>query len=132
MPLAVFNGLGLALLALLALWALFRQVPLGKENDENKGRWISFAFVLAFVFTVLLSSYYPWYYSWLAVFLCFVPNSAALTLTLILWPLYRSLIDQSSDDLFRFESRVFLPVLAVLLVSWMIHKRYPQIRTNKI
>lgn len=132
MPPAVFNGLGLALLALLAVWALFRQAPLGKENDEDKGRWISSAFVLAFVFTVLLSSYYPWYYSWLAVFLCFVPNSAALTLTLILWPLYRSLIDQSSDDLFRFESRVFLPVLAVLLVSWIIHKRYPQIRTNKI
>ena len=132
MPPAVFNGLALALLALLALWALFRQAPLGKENDENKGRWISSAFVLAFVFTVLLSSYYPWYYSWLAVFLCFVPDSAALTLTLILWPLYRSLIDQSSDDLFRFESRVFFPVLAVFLVSWIIHKRYPQIRTNKI
>jgi hypothetical protein len=133
MPPAVFNGLALALLALLALWALFRQAPLGKENDENKGRWISSAFVLAFVFTVLLSSYYPWYYSWLAVFLCFVPNSAALTLTLILWPLYRSLIDQSSDDLFRFESRVFFPVLAVFLVSWIIHKRReikPRMDTN--
>ena len=80
-------------------------------------------FVLAFVFTVLLSSYYPWYYSWLAVFLCFVPNSAALTLTLILWPLYRSLIEQSSDDLFRFESRVFLPVFAVFLVSWIMRNR---------
>src|SRR5262249_11001823 len=132
MPPAVFSGLALALLALLALWALFRQASLGKENEESKDRWISSAFVLAFVFTVLLSSYYPWYYSWLAVFLCFVPNSAALTLTLILWPLYRSLIEQSSDDLFRFESRVFLPVLAVFLVSWITRKRHPPIRTEKI
>lgn len=132
MPPAVFSGLALALLALLALWALFRQAPLGKENEESKDRWISSVFVLAFVFTVLLSSYYPWYYSWLAVFLCFVPNSAALTLTLIVWPLYRSLIEQSSDDLFRFESRVFLPVLAVFLVSWIIRKRHPQIRTEEI
>lgn len=131
MPPAVFNGLALALLALLALWALFRQAPLG--NDENQGRWISSASVLAFVFTALLSSYYPWYYSWLAVFLCFVPNSTALTLTLILWPLYRSLVEQSADDLFRFESRVFLPVLGVFLVSWIIHKRReikPRIDTN--
>src|SRR6202007_650989 len=77
MPPAVFNGLALALLATLALWALFRQAPLGNENDESKDRWISSAFVLALVFTVLLSSYYPWYYSWLAVFLCFVPTSEA-------------------------------------------------------
>src|ERR1700751_3894986 len=133
MPPAVFNGLALALLGAIAVWVLFRQVPLGKENDEIKGQWISSAFVLAFVFTVLLSSYYPWYYSWLTVFLCFVPNSAALALTLIVWPLYRSLIEQSGDDLFRFESRVFLPVLAVFLASWLIHKRReikPRMDTN--
>jgi hypothetical protein len=123
MPPAVFNGLALALLAVIAVWVLFRQEPLGKGNDEIEVRWISSAFFLAFVFTVLLSSYYPWYYSWLAVFLCFVPNSAALALTLIVWPLYRSLIEQSGDDLFRFESRVFLPVLAVFLVSWIIQRR---------
>jgi alpha-1,6-mannosyltransferase len=133
MPPAVFNGLALALLGAIAVWILFRQVPLGKENDEIKGQLISSAFVLAFVFTVLLSSYYPWYYSWLTVFLCFVPNSAALALTLIVWPLYRSLIEQSGDDLFRFESRVFLPVLAVFLASWLIHKRReikPRMDTN--
>jgi alpha-1,6-mannosyltransferase len=127
LPPAVFNGLALALLVVLAIWALVRQAPLGKENDESRDRWISSAFVLALVFTVLLSSYYPWYYSWLAVFLCFVPNSAALALTLILWPLYRSLIDQSSEDLFRFESRVFVPVFGVFLVSWLVRK-YREIR----
>jgi alpha-1,6-mannosyltransferase len=133
MPPAVFNGLALALLAAIAVWALFRQAPLGKENDETKGQWISSAFVLALVFSILLSSYYPWYYSWLAVFLCFVPNSAALTLTLIVWPLYRSLLEQSPDDLFRFQSRAFLPVFAVLLVSWIIRKRQeikPRMNTN--
>jgi alpha-1,6-mannosyltransferase len=123
MPLAVFTWMALALLAAIALWALFRQPPLGSRNDEIKGEWIFSGFVLAFVFSVLLSSYYPWYYSWLAVFLCFVPNSGALALTLIVWPLYRSLIEQSADDLFRFESRAFLPVFALLLVSWIIRRR---------
>ena len=122
MPPAVFNGLALALLAAIGIWAMFRQAPVGGRDDEIGGRWISSAFVLAFVFSVLLSSYYPWYYSWLAVFLCFVPNAAALALTLIVWPLYRSLWEQSWDDLFRFQSRVYLPVLAVLLVSWIIRR----------
>ena len=130
MPTAVFTCMALALLATIALWAVFRQVPLGDRNDEIKGEWIFSASVLAFVFSVLLSSYYPWYYSWLAVFLCFVPNAAVLALTLIVWPLYRSLIEQSADDLFRFESRVFLPVFALLLVSWIIHKFNPAVRAN--
>ena len=130
MPTAVFTCMALALLATIALWAVFRQVPLGDRNDEIKGEWIFSASVLAFVFSVLLSSYYPWYYSWLAVFLCFVPNAAVLALTLIVWPLYRSLIEQSADDLFRFESRVFLPVFALLLVSWIIRKFNPAVRAN--
>lgn len=133
MPPVVFNGLALALLAGLAVWTIYRKAPFAGRNDEVEVRWISSAFVLAFVFSILLSSYYPWYYSWLAVFLCFVPNSAALALTLIVWPLYRSLWEQSADDLFRFESRVFLPVSAVFLVSWIIHKRReikPRMNTN--
>jgi hypothetical protein len=130
MPAAVFTWMALALLAALAIWAMYRQAPFGKRNDESDNRWISSAFVLAFVFSVLLSSYYPWYYSWLAVFLCFVPNSAALTLTLIAWPLYRSLWEQSGDDLFRFQSRVFLPVFAVFLLSWII-RHHPFARRIK-
>jgi hypothetical protein len=59
-----------------------------------------------------------------------VPNAAVLALTLIVWPLYRSLIEQSADDLFRFESRVFLPVFALLLVSWIIRKFNPAVRAN--
>jgi alpha-1,6-mannosyltransferase len=121
MPPAVFSWMAFALLAGLSVWALCRQTPVG----ENEGiTWISSGFVLALVFSILLSSYYPWYYSWLALFLCFVPNSAALALTLIGWPLYRSLFEQSAGDLFRFQSRVFLPVFVLFLVSWIVHK-YP-------
>jgi alpha-1,6-mannosyltransferase len=123
LPPAIFTSMALAGLGAIAIWAFCRQPPLGSKNIEAKGQWIFSAFVLALTFSTLLSSYYPWYYSWLALFLCFVPNSAALALTLMLWPLYRSLLEQSGDDLFRFQSRVFLPFFALLVLTWIKRTR---------
>src|SRR5271165_254249 len=100
------------------------------KNSEAQGEWNLSAFVLALTFSILLSSYYPWYYSWLAMFLCFVPNSAALALTLIAWPLYRSLFDQTADDLFRFQSRVFLPFFALLVLGWIMRIRRSRATAN--
>ncbi len=130
LPPAIFTSMALAVLGAIAIWAWYREPPLGRENGETRGRWIFSAFVLALTFSILLSSYYPWYYSWLALFLCFVPNSAALALTLITWPLYRSLVDQSADDLFRFESRVFLPFFALLILMWIMRKRSSRTATK--
>ena len=130
LPPAVFTSMALAGLGGIAIWAFYRQLPFGRENSETQGQWIFSAFVLALTFSTLLSSYYPWYYSWLALFLCFVPNSAALALTLITWPLYRSLFDQSADDLFRFQSRVFLPFFALLVLMWIMRKRGSSIVTR--
>ncbi len=123
LPPAVFTWMALAGLGTIAIWAFYREPPFGRENSETQGQWIFSAFLLALTFSTLLSSYYPWYYSWLALFLCFVPNSAAFALTLILWPLYRSLFDQSADDLFRFQSRVFLPFFALLVLIRIMRKR---------
>jgi len=123
LPPAIFTSMALALLGAIAIWAFYRQPPVGSKNSEPQEQWIFSAFLLALTFSTLLSSYYPWYYSWLALFLCFVPNSAALALTLMLWPLYRSLFDQSADDLFRFQSRVFLPFFALLVLMWIMRKR---------
>ena len=126
----IFTSMALAGLGLVALWAFYRQAPFGREDRETRGCWIFHAFVLALTFSILLSSEYPWYYSWLAVFLCFVPNSAALALTLIAWPLYRSLFERSADDLFRYQSRIFLPFFALLVLTLIMRKRRSRTATK--
>ena len=123
LPPAVFSSIALAGLGLVALWAFYREAPFGRKDSETRNCWIFSGFVLALTFSILLSSEYPWYYSWLAVFLCFVPNSAALMLTLITWPLYRAMFEQSADDFFRFQSRVFPPFFALLILGWVLRKR---------
>ena len=117
------TSMALAAFGTIAIWAFYQQASVGSENPETQGRWISSSFVLALMFSALLSSYYPWYYSWIPLFLCFAPNSAALGFTLITWPVYRSLIEQSGEDLFRFQSRIFLPFFALLVLSWILRKR---------
>jgi alpha-1,6-mannosyltransferase len=119
LPPRIFLAIALAGLIAIAIWAFYRQPPLGREPGEPQNRWIFSAFVLTLAFSVLLSSYYPWYYTWLAFFLCFVRNPAALALTLIAWPVYRSLYEQTADDLFRFQSRLFLPFFALLVLGWL-------------
>jgi alpha-1,6-mannosyltransferase len=123
LPPAIFTSMAVAAFGTIAVWAFYRQPPVGRDNSETQGRWISATFVLALMFSALLSSYYPWYYTWLAFFLCFVPNCAVLALTLIAWLLYRALVNQSADDLFRFESWVFLPFFALLVLTWVMRRR---------
>jgi hypothetical protein len=123
LPPAIFTSTALAALGGITIWAFFRQSPIDRDESGSQGNWLFSAFVLAITFSTLLSPYYPWYYSWLALFLCFVSNPAALALTLILWPLYRSLVEQSGDDLFRFQTRVFLPFFAFLMVMWLMRRR---------
>jgi alpha-1,6-mannosyltransferase len=130
LPPAIFTSMALAVLGAIAIWAFYRQAPFGRQNCEAQGQWIFSAFILALTFLTLLSSFYPWYYSSLALFLCFVPNFAVLALTLILWPLYRSLFEQSGDDLFRFQSRIFLPFFALLVLMWIMRIRSSRTATK--
>ena len=133
LPVPVFTGIALAGLGAIALWAFWWQPAFQPDDRKSRTGWLFPAFVLAVGFSILLSPYYPWYYSWLALFLCFIPGSPVLLLTLIAWPLYRSLLEQSADDLFRFQSRVFLPFFALLLLMWIVaimRKRSSRRRTE--
>src|SRR6516165_4522815 len=130
LPPAIFTSIALTGLGAIGIWSFYRQPPLGRENGETQDQWISSAFVLALTFSALLSPYYPWYYSWIALFLCFVPNSAALALTLISWPLYRALFERSADDLFRYQSRIFLPFFALLVLMLIMRIRSSRTATK--
>lgn len=120
LPPAIFTAFALVVLGVAMLWAFLRNPSLNVSYPDRRLHWLHSGFVLALLFSVILSSYYPWYYAWIVLFLCFVPNAAALALTLSLAQLYRSLVEQSADDLFRSQSRVFLPFFSLLLVSWWL------------
>jgi Fe2+ transport system protein B len=127
-----------SLASLIALGALLLIIELCtfEAHHQNRFYWVLFflmlsgiPFVLA-VWWTFRRKKFPGN-TGIAFFLCFVPNSAALALTLITWPLYRSLFDQTADDLFRFQSRVFLPFFALLVLIWLMRKRSSGTPTNR-
>jgi alpha-1,6-mannosyltransferase len=89
LPAGVFTALVLAALGIVLVWAFLRNPSLSVSRPDQHLCWLHSGFVLALFFSVILSSY-PWYYAWVVLFLCFVPNAAALGLTLSLTQLYRS------------------------------------------
>jgi len=79
--LPLFLVLALSTLAALAWRTVFRANP---ERPDIKS-----AFILATVFTVIISPHHAWYFLWLIPFLCFVFSPAVLYLTLAATALYR-------------------------------------------
>ncbi len=77
----LFIVIALGFLAALAWRAVFRPHP---EPPDIRS-----AFVLAGVFTVLISPHHAWYFLWLVPFLCFFASPAVLYLTLAAPALYR-------------------------------------------
>ncbi len=65
LPVPAYFAFTACLLGLLAVWALFR-----RSTDERA--FLLAAAVLVFVFTFLLSPNYPWYWTWVIPFLCFL------------------------------------------------------------
>jgi alpha-1,6-mannosyltransferase len=63
----------MAVLAALGLSVLFA--------PREDGRYAARALLLAGALTILLSPHYPWYFTWIVTFLCFVPSAPMLYLT---------------------------------------------------
>ncbi|HTZ78177.1 MAG TPA: glycosyltransferase 87 family protein [Stellaceae bacterium] len=110
LPYLVFAA---AVLAALALRIIF--------SPEAPGRYVAHAAALAFAFTVLLSPHYPWYFSWITIFLCFVPSTSLQYLTLASFLLYLIPSDTgfvANAHTFLVESAIYLPAAALALLEF--------------
>lgn len=92
--------LGFVVLAGLAVW-MWRQ---SSEEDFIKN-----ALIMASAFTVLLAPHFPWYFTWLVPFLCFIPSLPVIYLTLASFLLYLTWIDSTDDQVFKIKALMFIP-----------------------
>ncbi len=84
LPVSLTGALPYLALAALLLGA----IALAAVFDRVEDRFIFWAAVLASAFTLMLSPHYPWYFAWLALFLCFLRSRALLCLTVGSFVLY--------------------------------------------
>ncbi len=114
-------GVGIGVVAGLALWAAARQM------DPARAAYILFAAIL-----MLAPNCYPWYVTWIVPLLCFFPSDrfavAWLLLTVLQFLSYNVLIDFQANGRWHFDPFIqwltYVPFYALLL--WQALRRGPQ------
>jgi alpha-1,6-mannosyltransferase len=113
LPEIVFIGLAAAVLLALGLWCL-------RRRERGGLGVITKAFVLATVFTALLSPRYAWYFTWLIPFLCFVPAISVYYLTAASFILYWLWLD--SARIFSLNLALYAPFAVLAGVQFWVAK----------
>jgi alpha-1,6-mannosyltransferase len=122
-PFAQVSGRAYAVAAAAALVALGAAMLLARDTRHSP---FAAAAVLATVFMVVVSPHYPWYFSWLIVFACFVRSLALLWLTnacllLYLVPVGSQIVRDNHRLLI--EAAVYGPFAALALADLWYHRR---------
>jgi hypothetical protein len=122
-PLAQLGGRGYIVAAAIALVGLGAAVMLARDTRHSP---FAAAAVLAAAFMVVVSPHYPWYFSWLIVFACFIRSLALLWLTIACLLLYLVPVgSQIARDGYRLliESAIYGPFAALAVADLWYHRR---------
>jgi alpha-1,6-mannosyltransferase len=146
LPNSAFVGLAALILGGIAAWALRpagihttkTQRHQGETGRGEKGKqpvaqdiqgpnvegvgYLTRAFVLATAFTILLAPHFPWYFAWLAPFLCFLPAAPMLYLTVASFMLYATWLGDSPDQMFRLNSYLYIGCAFIGAISIWIRR----------
>lgn len=122
-PLAQLGGRVYVAAAAILLVALGAAVLLGSDTRHSP---FAGGAILAAAFMVLVSPHYPWYFSWLIVFACFVRSLALLWLSIACLLLYLVPVgSQIARDEYRLliESVLYGPFAALAAADLWYHRR---------
>jgi hypothetical protein len=97
-------------LGAVSLWLL-------RDRLSDDPRYVRNGLLIASLFVLFLAPHFPWYFSWLVVFLCFVPSVAVFYLTFASFLLYVTWLGDPPERVFVLKSIMFVPFLVLGLIS---------------
>jgi alpha-1,6-mannosyltransferase len=122
-PSSAYLIFALAVLGILSVWLMQNQ-----RSDDI--RYLRNCLIIASVFMVLLAPHFSWYFSWLIVFLCFIPSIPVFYLTLASFLLYLTWLGDAPDRVLMLKTLIFAPSLILgLIVIWSRRKSAVQFGT---
>jgi len=104
-----YIGAAILVLAAIAVWCLWRR-------ERTEFEYILRALLLASTFMLLLSPRFPWYFSWMVPFLCFIAFPAVVYISLVSFVLYR-LWFAEQERLFTVNTIMYLPFALLCVFS---------------
>ena len=113
LPTSVYLIFAVAVLVALSLWLM-------RDQRGDDIRYLRHGLILASAFIVLLAPHFSWYFSWLILFLCFIPSVPVFYLTAASFLLYLTWINDTPDRVFLLKTFIFAPFLILgIIVIWL-------------
>lgn len=114
-PASAYLIFAIAGLGILSVWLM--------QARSDHIRYLRNGLIIASVFMVLLAPHFPWYFSWLILFLCFVPSIPVFYLTFASFLLYLTWLGDAPERVLMLKTLIFAPALIlVLIVNWWRRK----------
>ena len=105
---SVVAGLGV-----LSLWLM-------RSQRSDGVRYLRNCLIVAVAFMVFLAPHFSWYFTWLILFLCFIPSVPVFYLTAASFLLYLTWLNDTPDRVFMLKSIIFVPsLILVVLIVWV-------------
>jgi len=114
-PASAYLIFAAAVLGILSLWLM-------QDQLSDDVRYLRNALIIASVFLVLLAPHFSWYFSWLILFLCFIPSIPVFYLTLASFLLYLTWLNDTPDRVLVLKTFIFAPALILGLIVWLRRK----------
>lgn len=115
------DGVWYMLCASLLLLAIAAWLALHKPRSDQD--FIVHATILAVLFSVLLSPHYAWYFAWVIPLLVVVPYVSMLYLTVAAFILYRTLLQETPETVFRANTLLYVPFAVLAVGQWLWKRR---------
>jgi len=112
-PASAYLIFTVAVLGILSLWLM-------RNHRGDDSRYMRNGLIMASAFMVLLAPHFSWYFSWLILFLCFIPSVPVFYLTAASFLLYLTWINDTPDRVFMLKTFIFGPflILGILVIWW--------------
>jgi len=112
-PASAYLIFTIAVLGVLSLWMMRAQ-----RSDEIN--YFRNGLIMSSAFMVLLAPHFAWYFTWLVLFLCFIPSVPVFYLTAASFLLYLTWLNDTPDRVFMLKAFIFAPFLILgVLVIWL-------------
>jgi hypothetical protein len=116
-PASLYLISAVAMLGVLSLWLM-------RDQRSNEIRYLQNGLILASTFLVLLTPHFSWYFTWLILFLCFIPSVPVFYLTAASFLLYLTWLNDTPDRVFMLKSIIFVPFLILVVLMIWVRRRF--------
>ena len=113
-PTSAYLIFALIVLGILSVWLM-------RDQEGDDLRYLRNGLIIASVFMLLLAPHFSWYFSWLILFLCFIPCVPVFYLTFASFLLYLTWLNDSPNFVLMLKTFIFVPFLITGLIAIWWH-----------